>query len=113
MGNNPTSEKYFYRCAFPRGRILTKLEDDLSIIVQLIMKNAHKKKGLFNKDFDEEYSSLRTLKKKTIKNHRTEMIKLYGLTLETPDGYIEPSKMCRVLSETQDFYLFFKLFSLK
>lgn len=116
MDNNKKytiSADNYYRCAFPRGRMLSKLEDDLSIFVQLIFQKSHSKEADFEKGFDEEYGKLHSLEEKTIKNHRTEMISLYGLTQTSQDGYVEPSKMSRVLSETQDFYLFFKLFCLK
>ena len=106
-------DKYYYRCTFPRGRMLSKLEDDLTIFVQLILQGAHQKKVDFEKKFDQEYARLHALNEKTIKNRRTEMISLYGLTQTTEDGYVEPSKMSLVLSESQDFYLFFKLFCLK
>ncbi len=114
-----TNNKYtlqpenYYRCAFPRGRMLSKLEDDLTVFAQLIMQKSHCPKHDFNVAFDAEYSKLHNLDDKTVKNHRTEMIRLYGLVTTTPDGLIEPSKMCRILSETQDFFLFFKLFCLK
>lgn len=106
-------DEHYYRCAFPRGRMLSKLEDDLTVFVQLILQTASQKKVDFESKFDQEYAKLHSLDEKTIKNRRTEMVSLYGLTVTTDDGYVEPSRMSLVLSESQDFYLFFKLFCLK
>ncbi|MDB5224499.1 MAG: hypothetical protein JWO43_121 [Candidatus Adlerbacteria bacterium] len=88
--------------------MLTKIEDDLTIFVQLIISLSHNKKANFEKEFDSRYSALRAVSEKTIKNHRTEMMSLFGLIKETEDGFIETSARALLLVETQNFQLFFK-----
>ncbi len=105
-----TPDEYFYRCAFPRGRLLSQIEDDLGIFVQLIIKNAGKELNTFNRDFDEEYGKYRTVTEKTLANHRTEMIALFGLTYLSEDNLVQPSDRTKTLWEKQDYYLFFKSF---
>lgn len=105
-----TPEEYFYRCAFPRGRLLSQIEDDLGIFVQIIIKNAGKELDTFNHDFDKEYSKYRTVTEKTIANHRTEMIALFGLIYLSEDNLVLPSDRTKTLWEKQDYYLFFKGF---
>jgi len=105
-----TPEQYFLRHAFPRGRMLTKIEDDLTIFVQFITSLSHNKKVDFESKFDAQYSALLAVSEKTIKNHRTEMVSLFGLTIETEDGFIEASTRASLLVDTQNFQLFFKTF---
>lgn len=106
-----TPEQYFYRCAFPRGRLLSQLEDDLTLFIQLIMKNAGKPVEVFNRDFDEEYSKYHSVTEKTVANHRTEMTTLFGLIYLSPEGFIEATDRTKSLWEKQDFYVFFKSFA--
>lgn len=103
--------EYYYRCAFPRGRLLTQMEDDLTAFVQIIVRNRGKHIEQFNKDFDTEYSKYRAGKEKTIENYRTEMITLFGLVYVTPEGIVQPSERTLLLWDNQDFYLFFKSFA--
>lgn len=108
-----TPEEFFYRCAFPRGRLLSQIEDDLTLFVQIIIKNSGKSFNQFNQDFDKEYSQIHSGTEKTIANHRTEMITLFGLVYITPEGFVQASDRTRMLWEKQDFYLFFKSFANK
>ncbi|MDD3480695.1 MAG: DUF3883 domain-containing protein [Patescibacteria group bacterium] len=104
-----TPEDYLLRCAFPRGRMLTALEDELTVFSQLIIKNANKPREDFEKNFDRDYSALFRLAPKTIKNHRTEMITLLGLIVED-GGVVKPSSKTVTLVDSQDFRMFFKAF---
>lgn len=105
-----TPDEYFIRHAFPRGRMLRQIEDDLTIFVQFISSLSHNKKEDFENKFDTQYSALHALSEKTIKNHRTEMISLFGLTIETEDGFVEASARASLLVDSQNFQLFFKTF---
>ncbi|MEK7142154.1 MAG: hypothetical protein AAB818_01050 [Patescibacteria group bacterium] len=105
-----TPDEYFIRHAFPRGRMLRQIEDDLTIFVQFISSLSHNKKEDFEKKFDTQYSALHALSEKTIKNHRTEMISLFGLTIETEDDFVEASARTSLLVDSQNFQLFFKTF---
>jgi hypothetical protein len=105
-----TPEQHFLRHAFPRGRMLTQIEDDLTIFVQFITSLSHNKKADFESKFDAQYSALHAVSEKTIKNHRTEMVSLFGLTIETEDGFVEASTRASLLVDTQNFQLFFKTF---
>ncbi len=105
-----TPDNYFSRHAFPRGRLLTKIEDDLTIFVQLISSLSHSKKEVFEREFDAQYTTPHAVSEKTIKNHRTEMISLFGLTIETEDGFVEASARASLLVDSQNFQLFFKTF---
>lgn len=105
-----TPEEYFLRHAFPRGRMLKQIEDDLTIFVQFISSFSHNKKDEFESKFDTEYKAIHSVSEKTIKNHRTEMISLFGLTVETEDGFIEASGRAALLVNSQNFQLFFKTF---
>lgn len=105
-----TPEENFLRHAFPRGRMLRQIEDDLTIFVQFITSLSHKKKDDFEREFDAQYAALHALSEKTIKNHRTEMISLFGLTIETEDDFVEASARASLLVDSQNFQLFFKTF---
>ncbi|MCK5123155.1 MAG: DUF3883 domain-containing protein [Candidatus Pacebacteria bacterium] len=105
-----TPKEYYLRHAFPRGRMLSQIEDDLLIFSQLIMSLRGLSKKEFEEKFDKEYTKLRDLKPKTIKNHRTEMISLFGLTFFNDEGKVEISDRAKILIEQQDFQLFFKTF---
>ncbi len=98
------------RVAFPRGRMLTKVEDDLSVLVQLITQFSSRDKKEFDTLIDAEYAKIRKASVKTIRNYRTEMTKLLGLTLIGADGIVQPSPRTLLLIETQSFPLFFKTF---
>lgn len=113
VGKYTTPAEYFFRCIFPRGRILTELEDELSRFVKIIVENAGKDKESFDKAFDQSYKTLvdqPLLKDKTIHNIRTETISLLGLVVLNDEGKVEPTKRTQVLYETQDYRMFFKSF---
>ena len=59
-----TPDEYFIRHAFPRGRMLRQIEDDLTIFVQFISSLSHNKKEDFEKKFDTQYSALHALSEK-------------------------------------------------
>lgn len=105
-----TQDKYFFRAAFPRSRMLKQLEDDLSVFVQLISSDSRLPKEEFEKKFDSDYSGLHHLSEKTIKNHRTEMTSLFGLLVSNDEEIVYPSSRTMSLVETQDFNLFFRSF---
>jgi hypothetical protein len=105
-----TPSEYFLRHVFPRGRLLNRIEDDLTVFVQFVSSFSNQNKSDFESNFDRSYSSIHTLAEKTIKNHRTEMISLFGLTIETEEGFVEASPRTMVLVNSQNFQLFFKSF---
>lgn len=98
------------RVAFPRGRILQQVEDELTILTQFIVKFAPKEKDEFDRLIDAEYAKLRSVSAKSIKNYRTEMTKLFGLITVGSDGIVNPSPRTILLVESQNFPLFFKTF---
>lgn len=110
MKKYQTPKEYLLRCAFPRGRVLSQVEDELTILTQFIVRFSSEGKKEFDKFIDAEYAKLRSASKKTIKNYRTEMIKLFGLASETEDGIIRASERTNLLVESQNFPLFFKTF---
>jgi len=110
MKTYKTPPEQFYRCAFPRGRLLSKLEDDITIFANLFLSNANKPIAIFIENFVKEYKKIRKLAEKTIHNHRTEMNKLWGMTYIDENGYVQASNRIVTLIETQDFRLFFKSF---
>lgn len=112
MNKYSTPAKYFFRAAFPRGRLLTEIEDDLTIFAQFIVSFGYKPKEQFETAFDNAYKSIHYSSVKTIKNHRTEMTKLLGLTTVN-NGFVEPSARTLSLVKNQDFRLFFKIFCKK
>jgi len=96
-----------YRLVFPRGRFIKQLEDDLTIFIQLIERLSGLEKEVFKATFDKNYAKFSSSADKTIANHRTEMITLFGLTRYEGD-LVFLSNSAQVLLETQDFPLFFK-----
>lgn len=105
-----TPQRYYMRHAFPRGRMLSRIEDDLMIFSQLIISLSGLPKREFEEKFDKEYAALHDLNVKTIKNHRTEVISLFGLIIVNEDGLVEASDRVKLLINTQNFQLFFKTF---
>jgi len=105
-----TPSEHFLRCAFPRGRLLSQVEDDLAILTQLIARFSPTTKDRFDELIDKEYARLRSAKTKTIRNYRTEMTKLFGLTVVGDDDMVEPSSRTSTLIDSQNFPLFFKSF---
>src|SRR5690554_6775091 len=103
-------EEHMLRCAFPRGRVLKQVEDDLSILTQLIVKFTPNESKEFDRLIDEEYGKMRSVSLKSIKNFRTEMTRLFGLINVSENGIVTPSKRTELLVETQNFPLFFKTF---
>ena len=109
MVHQPPKE-YFLRSAFPRGRMLSHIEDDLTILAQLIARYEASPKEKFDENIDREYAKLRSASAKSIKNYRTEMTKLFGLVVVDEGGIVEASSRTATLIETQNFHLFFKSF---
>ena len=105
-----TPQNSMLRSAFPRGRILSQVEDELAILTQFIVRFAPKTKDEFDKLVDTEYSKLRSVSEKSIRNYRTEMTKLFGLITVGADEIVYPSPRTTLLVETQNFPLFFKTF---
>lgn len=103
-------QEHMLRCAFPRGRVLKQVEDDLSILTQLIVKFTPNESKEFDRLIDEEYGKMRSVSLKSIKNFRTEMTRLFGLINVSENGMVTPSKRTELLVETQNFPLFFKTF---
>ena len=110
MMNYQTPTKYLLRCAFPRGRILSQIEDELSILTQFVSRFTPKDKEQFDTLIDSEYAKLRSVSAKSIKNYRTEMTKLFGLITVGSDGVVQASERTNLLVESQNFPLFFKTF---
>ena len=108
--NYETPTKHLFRCAFPRGRILSQVEDELSILTQFITRFSPREKDEFDNLIDSEYAKLRNVSTKSIRNYRTEMTKLFGLVVVGADGIVQSSPRTNLLVESQNFPLFFKTF---
>ncbi len=106
-----TPDGRLLRCAFPRGRVLQHVEDDLTVLIQLVMKYGGMfEKIEFMKCIQRDVGNFYTLNDKSIKNRCTEMLTLFGLTVTSDDGIVQPSQRCALLSASQDFPMFFQSF---
>jgi hypothetical protein len=106
-----TPKEYFFRLHFPRSRFSRKLEDTLLILANEIVNIGMMDKNQFDRLLDKTIQETATekLTAKTIHNHRTEMIRLFGLAKYT-DGLAIPGTRLSILAQTQDIPRFFKSF---
>lgn len=81
------------------------------MLVQLVMKYGGRfEKKEFMKCIQRDVGNFYALKDKSIKNRCTEMLTLFGLTVTSDDGIVQPSQRCALLSASQDFPMFFQSF---
>lgn len=101
----------FLRLHFPRSRFARRLEDMLLLlaakIVDLGMLDKEQFDALLDKIILE--NAPEPLAEKTIKNQRTEMIRLYGL-VKYVENLAMPGNRLALLTQTQDTPRFFKSF---
>jgi hypothetical protein len=103
--------EYYLRLHFPRSRFSRRLEDMLLLLAAKITNIGVAEKEKFDSLLDQIIRETNTenLEEKTIRNQRTEMIRLFGLA-KYADGYAYPGKRLTTLSQTQDIPMFFKSF---
>jgi len=103
--------KYFLRLHFPRSRFFRSLEDTLLLLAEQINTIGVTDKNHFNEMLDNviRKTNDESLAEKTIKNQRTEMIKLFGL-VKYSGGVVVPGTRLVQLYESQDIPKFFKSF---
>ena len=106
-----TPQEYFQRLHFPRSRFSRTLEDTLLLLANRIINIGIMDKSQFNELFDKTIKETTEgeVKEKSIKNKRTEMIKLFGLVKYDNSLAIPWSKLS-ILTQTQDTPRFFKSF---
>ncbi|MCK4400849.1 DUF3883 domain-containing protein [bacterium] len=102
-------DEYFLRLHFPRSRFSRALEDTLLLLAEQINTIGVTDKEHFNKMLDDVIRDTNEVEStdKTIRNQRTEMIKLFGL-VKYSDGAVVPGTRLIHLHETQDIPRFFK-----
>lgn len=121
MSYNPENQ---YRCTIIRGKSQTEMEDLLPLYANIVHDSCPCREEQFrNYAYSQlskallgtsDFDSLSNNKKKTIKNHYTEvqgvLLGLYypEFDSETGETYIHESESCRFLVENQDFPTFFK-----
>ena len=106
-----TPDEYFLRIHFERSRFNRRLEDMLLLLADKIINTGITEKKEFDNLLDEiiRNANPKPLAEKTIRNQRTEMIRLFGL-VKYVDGLAIPGKKLVTLSQTQDIPRFFKSF---
>lgn len=105
------SEEYFFRLHFERSRFNRRLEDMLLVLASKIINLGMLEKEQFDDLLEKiiRESSLKKLTEKTIRNQRTEMIRLFGL-VKYVDGLAVPGNRLILLAQSQDTPRFFKSF---
>jgi len=106
-----TPSKHYLRLHFERSRFNRRLEDMLLILANHIINTGVIEKEQFNNLLDKIIRNTATtaLTEKTIKNHRTEMIRFFGL-VKYVDNVAVPGNRISLLAQTQDIPRFFKSF---
>ncbi len=109
-----TPPEYFFRLHFERSRFTRRLEDMLLLLANKITNIGMMDAEQFNELLDKiiSDSSETPIQEKTIRNQRTEMIKLFGLVKYT-DNLAIPGTRLAILMQTQDIPRFFKSFCSK
>src|SRR4029077_15086762 len=104
-----TPEEFFLRLHFERSRFNRRLEDMLLLLANQIVNIGIMEKEQFDKVLDDiiRKTNAEPLAEKTIKNQRTEMIRLFGL-VKYVDGLAVPGNRLVSLAQTQDIPRFFK-----
>ena len=105
---------YFLRLHFPRSRFSRTLEDTLLLLAEKINTIGVTDKQHFDEMLDVVIRNTNEteLTDKTIKNRRTEMVRLFGL-VKYSDGVVVPGTRLVHLYESQDIPRFFKSFCKK
>lgn len=106
-----TPPKHLLRLHFERSRFARKLEDVLLVLASRIVNIGMMEKEEFDKLLDKIIVEINTepLAEKTIRNQRTEMIRLFGL-VKYVDHLAIPGNRLSLLTQTQDTPRFFKSF---
>lgn len=106
--------EHFFRLHFERSRFSRNLEDKLLLLANKITNIGVMNKTQFDELLDKiiQDTASKPLEEKTIKNQRTEMIRLFGLVKYTNDLAI-PGTRLSILTQTQDTPRFFKSFCSK
>ena len=106
-----TPQEHFFRLNFPRSRFSRTLEDTLLVLADRIVNIGIMEKDQFGKLLDKAIreTSEGDLEEMTIRNQRTEMIRLFGLVKYEGDLAIPGSRLS-MLIQTQDTPRFFKSF---
>ena len=116
MSYNPENQ---HRCVIIRGKSQTEMEDYLPMYASMVNTicpctsdefnqrgNRYLSKMIYGND---SFSELDDGKKKTIRNHLTEIAgKLLALYYHTTEGFVIETELCKLLREKNDFPLFFK-----
>lgn len=106
-----TPEEHFFRLHFERSRFNRRLEDMLLVLAGKIISMGMLEKEQFDELLDGiiRESAPGKLTEKTIRNQRTEMIRLFGL-VKYVDGLVVPGNRLILLAQSQDTPRFFKSF---
>jgi hypothetical protein len=106
-----TPPEHLLRLHFERSRFARKLEDVLLVLASRIVNIGMMEKEQFDKLLDKIITEINTepLVEKTIRNQRTEMIRLFGL-VKYVDNLAIPGNRLSLLTQTQDTPRFFKSF---
>jgi len=106
-----TPKEHFLRLHFERSRFSRRLEDMLLILAGKIISMGMANKDQFDAVLDKiiRETSPVPIKEKTVRNQRTEMIRLFGL-VKYVDGLAVPGNRLTLLSQSQDIPRFFKSF---
>jgi len=106
-----TPPEHFLRLHFERSRFSKRFEDTLLLLASRIVSIGMVEKAQFDALLDKtiKETSDKPLAEKTIRNQRTEMIRLFGLVKYVDDLAI-PGNRLAVLTQTQDIPRFFKSF---
>ncbi len=104
-----TPEDFHLRLHFERSRFNRRLEDMLLLLAGQIVNIGIMEKAQFEKVLDDIIRKMNSgpVAEKTIKNQRTEMIRLFGL-VKYVDGLAIPGNRLVSLAQTQDIPRFFK-----
>lgn len=103
--------EYYLRLHFERSRFSRRFEDMLLLLAVQVADMGTMPKEEFDHLLDEviRKNNPPNTKEKTIRNQRTEMIRLYGL-VKYGDGVVAPGKRLALLAKNQDIPQFFKSF---
>jgi len=106
-----TPKEFFLRLHFERSRFNRRLEDMLLILAGKIVSLGAMGQEEFNEFLDKiiRENNSEPLVDKTIRNQRTEMIRLFGL-VKYVEGVVYPGSRLIKLAQTQDTPRFFKSF---
>lgn len=106
-----TPPEHLLRLHFERSRFSRTLEDTLLILASKIINIGILDKDEFNKILDQiiQETAKESIVEKTVRNNRTEMIRLFGL-VKYVDSLAIPGNRLVTLTQTQDTPRFFKSF---